>query len=107
MLTVFVAALTGPATARATTAASARMSVRMGALFPTDRSSNARAPSVLLTASMSLQTPHRRALVAGGTGRVGAAIVERLRGDGWLAIAAGSADGDLRVPAEAAALVAR
>lgn len=56
---------------------------------------------------MSLQTPHRRALVAGGTGRVGAAIVERLRSDGWEVIAAGSADGDLRVPAEAAALVAR
>lgn len=56
---------------------------------------------------MSLQTPHRRALVAGGTGRVGRAIVERLRADGWTVLAAGSADGDLRAPAEAAALVAR
>ena len=32
---------------------------------------------------MPLRTPHKRALVAGGTGRVGAAIVERLRADGW------------------------
>ena len=31
---------------------------------------------VLLIASMSLRTPHKRALVAGGTGRVGAAIVD-------------------------------
>jgi len=45
---------------------------------------------------MSLQTAHRRALVAGGTGRVGGAIAERLRADGWQVIAAGSADGDLR-----------
>jgi pteridine reductase len=56
---------------------------------------------------MSLQTPHRRALVAGGTGRVGSAIVERLRLDGWSVLAAGSADGDLRKRADAAALVAR
>jgi len=34
--------------------------------------------------------------VAGGTGRVGGAIAERLRADGWQVIAAGSADGDLR-----------
>jgi len=56
---------------------------------------------------MSLQTPHRRVLVAGGTGRVGAAVSERLRADGWQVVAAGSADGDLRVPSEASALVAR
>jgi pteridine reductase len=46
---------------------------------------------------MSLQTPHKRALVAGGTGRVGGAIVQRLRGDGWRVVAAGRRDGDLRV----------
>ena len=56
---------------------------------------------------MSLQTPHSRALVAGGTGRVGAAVAARLRADGWQVVAVGSADGDLRVPADAAALVAR
>jgi pteridine reductase len=45
---------------------------------------------------MPLQTPHKRALVAGGTGRVGRAIVRRLRDDGWSVVAAGRADGDLR-----------
>ncbi len=54
---------------------------------------------------MSLQRPHSRALVAGGTGRVGHAIAERLRADGWTVIAAGRADGDLRTRAGAAALV--
>jgi NAD(P)-dependent dehydrogenase (short-subunit alcohol dehydrogenase family) len=53
---------------------------------------------------MALRTPHKRALVAGGTGRVGTAIVERLRADGWTAIAAGRADGDLRTRAGAASL---
>jgi len=54
---------------------------------------------------MSLQTPHRRALVAGGTGRVGRAIVQRLRDDGWSVVAAGRADGDLRHRDGAHALV--
>jgi pteridine reductase len=36
-----------------------------------------------------------RALVTGGTGRVGSAIVDRLRADGWSVVAAGRADGDL------------
>lgn len=54
---------------------------------------------------MSLQRPHSRALVAGGTGRVGHAIAERLRADGWTVIAAGRADGDLRSRDGAAALV--
>ena len=54
---------------------------------------------------MSLQTAHRRALVAGGTGRVGGAIAERLRADGWQVIAAGSADGDLRRRSGAVQLV--
>jgi pteridine reductase len=56
---------------------------------------------------MSLQRPHSRALVAGGTGRVGGAISERLRADGWRVIAAGRADGDLRSRDGAAALVSR
>jgi len=53
---------------------------------------------------MPLRTPHKRALVAGGTGRVGAAIAERLRAEGWRVCAAASADGDLRTRAGAAAL---
>ena len=56
---------------------------------------------------MSLHRPHSRALVAGGTGRVGGAIAERLRADGWTVIAAGRADGDLRRPEGAAGLVTR
>jgi len=56
---------------------------------------------------MSLQTPHRSALVAGGTGRVGRAITSRLRADGWQVVAAGRADGDLRTRDGARALVAR
>jgi pteridine reductase len=36
-----------------------------------------------------------RALVTGGTGRVGSAIVERLREAGWDVVAAGRRDGDL------------
>ncbi len=55
---------------------------------------------------MSLQRPHNRALIAGGTGRIGHAIVERLRADRWAVIAAGSADGDLRTRDGAAGLVA-
>jgi pteridine reductase len=43
--------------------------------------------------------------VAGGTGRVGGAIAERLRADGWQVVAAGSADGDLRRRAGAEQLV--
>ena len=42
-----------------------------------------------------------RALVTGGTGRVGSAISERLRAEGWSVVAAGRADGDL-ADAEAA-----
>ena len=43
--------------------------------------------------------------MAGGTGRVGGAIAERLRADGWQVIAAGSADGDLRRRSGAVQLV--
>jgi NAD(P)-dependent dehydrogenase (short-subunit alcohol dehydrogenase family) len=48
-----------------------------------------------------------RALVTGGTGRIGAAVSERLRSDGWSVLAAGRADGDLAEAAAAQALVAR
>jgi len=53
---------------------------------------------------MPLRTPHKRALVAGGTGRVGTAIAERLRAEEWTVVSAGRADGDLRTRAGAAAL---
>src|SRR5207248_6381573 len=76
-------------------------------VVPTDALLDARALRVLLTASMSLQTPNKRALVAGGTGRIGSAVAERLREDGWSVVAAGRADGDLRTPAGARALVER
>jgi pteridine reductase len=48
-----------------------------------------------------------RALVTGGTGRVGSAIAERLRKDGHSVLAAGRADGDLGRAAAAAELVER
>jgi pteridine reductase len=48
-----------------------------------------------------------RALVTGGTGRVGSAVAERLRRDGGRVVAAGRADGDLADPAAARALVER
>jgi pteridine reductase len=47
----------------------------------------------------------RRALVAGGTGRVGRAIVARLQADGWTVVAAGRELGDLATVAGARALV--
>ncbi len=56
---------------------------------------------------MPLRTPHKRALVAGGTGRIGTAIVERLRDDGWTVVSAGRADGDLSMRAGASSLAAR
>ena len=36
-----------------------------------------------------------RSLIAGGTGKVGSAVAERLRGEGWPVVAAGRAGGDL------------
>lgn len=66
-----------------------------------------RAASVLLRPSVPLRTPHKRALIAGGTGRVGVAIAERLRADGWSVLAAGRADGDLRTRDGARSLVAK
>jgi pteridine reductase len=47
-----------------------------------------------------------RALVTGGTGRIGPAIARRLERDGWEVVAAGRADGDLRTAKGARTLVA-
>jgi pteridine reductase len=48
-----------------------------------------------------------RALVTGGTGKVGSAIVERLRAEDWSVVAAGRADGDLAGAEAARSLVSR
>lgn len=48
-----------------------------------------------------------RALVTGGTGRIGSAVAERLRGAGYAVLAAGRADGDVSRAAEAKALAKR
>jgi pteridine reductase len=48
----------------------------------------------------------KRALIAGGTGRVGRAIAARLEAEGWRVVAAGRADGDLSTVAGARDLVA-
>ena len=49
----------------------------------------------------------RRALITGGTGRLGRVIAARLETDGFGVVAAGSADGDLTKPGDARALVER
>jgi pteridine reductase len=48
-----------------------------------------------------------RALITGGTGKLGAAVAERLRSEGWSVVAAGRRDGDLSRAEEAKALVGR
>jgi pteridine reductase len=48
-----------------------------------------------------------RALVTGGTGRVGSAVADRLEREGWTVFRAGRADGDLARAADARALVER
>jgi NAD(P)-dependent dehydrogenase (short-subunit alcohol dehydrogenase family) len=48
-----------------------------------------------------------RALFTGGTGKLGAAVADRLRSEGWQVLAAGSRDGDLTRADDARALVAR
>ena len=48
-----------------------------------------------------------RALVTGGTGRVGSAVSARLERDGWSVLAAGRADGDVSQVEGARALVER
>src|SRR5215217_3628456 len=55
----------------------------------------------------SLHSPNMRALVTGGTGRIGMTISARLRAEGWSVLAAGRADGDLAAVEPARALVAR
>jgi pteridine reductase len=55
---------------------------------------------------MVLQMDNKRALVAGGTGRVGRAIAARLESEGWRVVAAGRADGDLSTVAGSRELVA-
>jgi len=52
-------------------------------------------------------TRSMRALVTGGTGRLGSAIAARLEREGWSVVAAGRADGDISRPEEARELVAR
>jgi pteridine reductase len=54
---------------------------------------------------MSLQEADKRALVAGGTGRLGRAIAARLAAEGWRVVAEGRAAGDLSTAAGARALV--
>jgi pteridine reductase len=48
-----------------------------------------------------------RALVTGGTGRVGRTIVARLEAEGFRVLAVGRADGDVSLPAEARQVVER
>jgi len=48
-----------------------------------------------------------RALVTGGTGRIGAAITAQLEDAGWSVLAAGRADGDVALPEVARRLVDR
>ena len=48
-----------------------------------------------------------RALLTGGTGKLGAAVAERLRQEGWEVLAAGRRDGDLSRAEDARALVER
>lgn len=48
-----------------------------------------------------------RALVTGGTGRVGSVIADRLEADGWSVLAAGRGHGDVATPAGARSVVSR
>jgi pteridine reductase len=52
-------------------------------------------------------THSMRALVTGGTGRIGSAIASWLERDGWSVVAAGRSDGDVAQPDVARDLVAR
>src|SRR5437763_15608495 len=107
MLTVIVVEpWAGPATASAAAVAAAIASWRMVVLFHARPQPSRRRRSVLLTPSMSLQTSHSRALVAGGTGRVGGAIAQRLEAEGWSVDATGRGAGDLATAAGARQAVA-
>jgi pteridine reductase len=75
-------------------------------MIPARRALDASQRSVLLAPSMPLQVDHKRALVAGGTGRVGRAIAAALEADGYTVLAAGRADGDLSTADGARGLVA-
>jgi pteridine reductase len=55
----------------------------------------------------TLTIDHVRALITGGTGRVGSAIASRLEREGWTVFRAGRADGDLASVDKARALVGR
>lgn len=52
-------------------------------------------------------TASPRALLTGGTGKLGAGVAAALRAAGWTVLAAGSKDGDVARAGEARALVAR
>ena len=54
---------------------------------------------------MSLQTPHTRCLITGGTGRLGSAITTGLVELGWRVESVGSADGDLSSASAVRAIV--
>jgi pteridine reductase len=56
-------------------------------------------------AMAATKTTPLRALVTGGTGKLGSAIVERLRTEGWQVVAAGSREGDVGRAAGARAVV--
>jgi pteridine reductase len=55
---------------------------------------------------MVLQMDNKRALVAGGTGRIGRAVASRLEAENWQLMAAGRQDGDLSTVTGARTLVA-
>src|SRR5215210_2731447 len=53
----------------------------------------------------TMAVPARRALVTGGTGRLGRAVAARLEREGYSVVAAGRRDGDLSRASDAWALV--
>src|SRR5207302_5232438 len=63
--------------------------------------------SVLFPYRTERRLPQMRALITGGTGRIGSAVSDRLRAEGWSVVAAGKADGDLGGPEAARSLVER
>jgi pteridine reductase len=56
---------------------------------------------------MRINGPRTRALVTGGTGKLGSGVVRRLEAEGWQVMAAGRRDGDVSRADEARALVER
>ena len=103
MSTVFVAA-SADGTERTSSAARRGGSRRIGKHF------GLRAILLLpfrRTRPRSLHSPNMRALITGGTGKLGSAITARLEQEGWQVFAAGSKDGDLSQAGPARALVER